>query len=91
MVESADPDSIVRWFDLTGVQRHLMVAGIFCRLYYRDGKSRYLRALTLTLSYLMNVSAHYPELAPLADLLSELDVMDASARASRAQLEAATP
>jgi aminoglycoside/choline kinase family phosphotransferase len=26
-----------RWFDLAGLQRHLKVLGIFCRLWYRDG------------------------------------------------------
>src|SRR5262249_12894860 len=28
----------LRWFDLIGVQRHIKVLGIFCRLWYRDGK-----------------------------------------------------
>src|SRR3546814_8320188 len=31
-----------RWFDLMGLQRHLKVLGIFCRLCYRDGKRGYL-------------------------------------------------
>ena len=35
-------DEFYRWFEWMGVQRHLKVAGIFARLYYRDGapKSR---------------------------------------------------
>ena len=61
--------------DLIGAQRHLKIAGIFCRLYYRDGKSDYLRDLPLTLRYLMNECEHQPELAALRNLLEDLDVM----------------
>jgi aminoglycoside/choline kinase family phosphotransferase len=46
-------DTLIRWFDLMGVQRHLKVLGIFARLYYRDGKSQYLNYLTLTLKYVL--------------------------------------
>ena len=34
-----------RWFDLIGLQRHIKVLGIFCRLWYRDGKAGYLTDL----------------------------------------------
>ena len=61
--------------DLIGAQRHLKVAGIFCRLYYRDGKSDYLRDIPLTLRYLMGECERQPELAALRDLLEDLDVM----------------
>src|SRR5574337_544820 len=36
-----------RWFDLAGLQRHIKVLGIFCRLNYRDDKAQYLRDLPL--------------------------------------------
>ena len=36
-----------RWFDLIGLQRHVKVLGIFCRLWYRDGKTQYLGDLPL--------------------------------------------
>ncbi len=51
-----------RWFDLTGLQRHLKAIGIFCRLAHRDGKTAYRAAIPQTLSYVLNVSASYPEL-----------------------------
>lgn len=54
-----------RWFDLTGVQRHLKAAGIFCRLKLRDGKSGYLNNVLPTLTYISNVSKEYPELTAL--------------------------
>ncbi len=64
-----------RWFDLMGVQRHLKVAGIFCRLYYRDGKPGYLGDIPLTLHYLTSVCTRYEELAALHGLLTDLDVV----------------
>lgn len=63
-----------RWFDLTGVQRHIKVAGIFCRLWHRDGKPGYLRDVPLTLRYLMTVGARYAETAAFVDALGALDI-----------------
>jgi aminoglycoside/choline kinase family phosphotransferase len=59
-----------RWFDFTGLQRHIKVLGLFCRLCYRDGKPRYLEDLPLVLDYVLEVCARYPELADLAALLT---------------------
>ena len=79
-----------RWFDLTGVQRHLKIAGIFCRLWHRDGKSRYLDDLPLTLAYLAEVSPRYPETESVARILDELDVARRTDAVRRAiSLEAA--
>ncbi len=64
----------LRWFDLMGVQRHLKIAGIFARLYHRDGKPAYLRDIPLTLDYLREECAPYAELKPLAELLGTLEV-----------------
>jgi len=58
-----------RWFDLTGLQRHLKVLGLFCRLWYRDGKPQYLADLPLVWHYVITVARSYDDLAPLADLL----------------------
>ena len=57
-----------RDFDLMGVQRHVKVAGIFARLWHRDGKAAYLGDIPLVLRYLLEVLPGYPELAPLARL-----------------------
>src|SRR5256885_3282729 len=61
----------LRWFDLIGVQRHLKVLGIFCRLWYRDGKPGYLPDLPLTLEYVRDTCARYPELAALGRFLEQ--------------------
>jgi aminoglycoside/choline kinase family phosphotransferase len=63
-----------RWFDLTGVQRHIKVAGIFCRLWHRDGKPGYLKDVPLTLRYLMTVGARYAETAGFVDALDALNI-----------------
>ena len=64
-------ETLLRWFDLMGVQRHLKVLGIFARLNYRDGKSQYLNDLPLTLNYVVNACEKYKELQPLKRLLEE--------------------
>ena len=63
-----------RWVDFCGVQRHLKIAGIFSRLFHRDGKPRYLRDIPLTLRYLHQVSARYPALDAISALIDELDL-----------------
>jgi len=60
-----------RWFDLMGLQRHLKASGIFARLYHRDNKAGYLQDIPLTLSYILDISSRYPELAYLHDLVKE--------------------
>ncbi len=58
-----------RTCDLMGVQRHLKVIGIFARIHYRDGKSRYLEDAPRFFTYLDQAIARNPELAELEALL----------------------
>ncbi|WP_035387020.1 aminoglycoside phosphotransferase family protein [Ferrimonas senticii] len=60
-----------RWFDLTGLQRHLKVLGIFARLHHRDGKSGYLADLPRVLQYAVEVALRYPETQALGQWLAE--------------------
>ena len=57
-----DDREFLRWFELAGLQRHLKVLGIFCRLWYRDGKREYLADLPLTLDYVRGTAVRYTEL-----------------------------
>jgi len=50
-------------FDFTGLQRHIKVLGIFCRLNYRDQKAGYMADLPRVFSYVMDVAAQYPQLS----------------------------
>ncbi|TMP16065.1 phosphotransferase [Pseudoalteromonas sp. S2721] len=72
-----------RWFDLTGVQRHLKAAGIFCRLKLRDGKSGYLNNVLPTLTYISNVSKEYPELTALGQWIEQIIIPQTKQRLTK--------
>jgi len=81
---TAGAAEFIRWFDLTGLQRHIKVLGIFARLFYRDGKPQYLKDLPRTLDYVRDTASSYAESAPFADFLAKrIDPMfnDAQQRA----------
>ena len=59
----------VEWM---GLQRHLKVLGIFCRLKHRDGKPKYSEDLPRFFAYAHKVSARYNALRPLSRLLEPL-------------------
>ena len=65
-------DVFYKWYEWMGVQRHLKVAGIFARLYHRDGKDKYRPEIPRFLNYLRRTSRRYEELAPLYALLLQL-------------------
>ncbi|MDA8364386.1 MAG: phosphotransferase [Gammaproteobacteria bacterium] len=73
-----DESLFLRWFDWMGAQRHLKAAGIFARLNHRDGKNGYLSDIPRTLGYVLDVSARYPELDALHQLLRGLGPPSAS-------------
>lgn len=56
-------------FTLCGLQRHLKVLGIFCRIHYRDHKSRYLADLPLVWTYTMQALQEIPWLQDLRMLM----------------------
>jgi N-acetylmuramate 1-kinase len=64
-----DADTFRRWFDLMGLQRHIKVLGIFCRLCYRDGKAGYLADLPRVWAYVDIVAARYSEFAAFRALM----------------------
>jgi aminoglycoside/choline kinase family phosphotransferase len=57
--------SFVQAMDWMGIQRHLKAAGIFARLYHRDGKDGYLNDIPPTLNYIVEVGALYAQMTPL--------------------------
>ena len=67
-----DFDQFYRDFEWMGIQRHLKVAGIFARLYYRDSKDKYRGEIHRFLKYLRKTSRRYGELRPLLQLITEL-------------------
>ena len=67
LVPAVSEQEFMRWFDWTGLQRHIKVLGIFARLALRDEKPRYLNDLPLVLRYTLEVAEQYPELARFSD------------------------
>jgi len=68
-----DIDAFYRDFEYMGLQRHLKILGIFCRLNYRDGKANYLGDLPTVMDYVRKTANRYSELKPLARLLDTLE------------------
>jgi aminoglycoside/choline kinase family phosphotransferase len=61
-----------RQLEWIGLQRHLKVLGIFCRLKHRDGKAKYSQDLPRFFTYATKVATRYRELQPLLALLEPL-------------------
>jgi aminoglycoside/choline kinase family phosphotransferase len=61
-----------RALEWMGLQRHLKVLGIFCRLKHRDAKPRYSTDLPRFFGYAHKVAARYNALRPLSRLLEPL-------------------
>ncbi|MBI3230509.1 MAG: phosphotransferase [Burkholderiales bacterium] len=68
-----DIDAFYRDFEFMGLQRHLKILGIFCRLNYRDGKNMYLHDLPLVLEYVRKTANRYTDLKPLLRLMDVLE------------------
>ncbi len=61
-----------RALEWMGLQRHLKVLGIFCRLKHRDGKPRYAQDLPRFFGYATRVATRYAPLKPLLRLLEPM-------------------
>jgi N-acetylmuramate 1-kinase len=61
-----------RQLEWMGLQRHLKVLGIFCRLKHRDAKPKYSQDLPRFFMYAHKVAARYTALRPLTRLLEPL-------------------
>ena len=61
-----------RALEYMGLQRHLKVMGIFCRLKHRDGKPVYATDLPRFVNYATKVALRYRPLGPLLALLEPL-------------------
>jgi N-acetylmuramate 1-kinase len=61
-----------RALEWMGLQRHLKVLGIFCRLKHRDGKPAYAEDLPRFFGYATRVAHRYAPLRPLLPLLAPM-------------------
>ena len=67
----ADFGEMYRDFEWMGLQRHLKIVGIFCRLHHRDGKPDYLACLPRVLAHIQRSAERYAELRGLSRLLAD--------------------
>lgn len=70
-----DENTIQRWFDWAGLQRHLKCVGIFHRLKIRDNKPQYLKDVPRVLGYISMVLKNYPELHDLHSLVEQASIV----------------
>ncbi|MCV2353608.1 phosphotransferase [Paucibacter sp. B2R-40] len=68
----ADFGEFWRQVEWSGLQRHLKILGLFCRLKHRDGKPAYAEDLPRFFAYAIKVSTRYVQLSPLTHLLQDL-------------------
>jgi aminoglycoside/choline kinase family phosphotransferase len=68
----ADFGEFWRQLEWMGLQRHLRILGVFCRLKHRDGKPRYAEDLPRFFGYATKVAMRYRPLAPLLPLLEPM-------------------
>jgi aminoglycoside/choline kinase family phosphotransferase len=71
LVPAYEPARFLRDFHLMGAQRHLKAAGIFCRLWLRDGKPGYLQDIPRTLGYIAALPAQQGLLGDFGDWLQQ--------------------
>ena len=69
----ADFGEFYRQLEWMGLQRHIKVLGLFCRINYRDHKPHYMKDLPRFIGYARKVAGRYRPLAPFAKLLDELE------------------
>jgi len=70
-----DPILFQKWFDWTGLQRHIKCVGIFHRLKIRDKKPQYLLDVPRVLDYIQLVLNAYPELSDLKYLVQQAQIL----------------
>ncbi|MDR6444804.1 aminoglycoside/choline kinase family phosphotransferase [Paraburkholderia terricola] len=70
-----DPDfgEFYRQLEWMGLQRHIKVLGLFCRINYRDSKPHYMKDLPRFIGYARKVAERYAPLRPFAKLLDDLE------------------
>ncbi|MEW9583097.1 aminoglycoside phosphotransferase family protein [Paraburkholderia sp. DGU8] len=69
----ADFGEFYRQLEWMGLQRHIKVLGLFCRINYRDNKPHYMKDLPRFIGYARKVAERYGPLRAFAKLLDNLE------------------
>jgi aminoglycoside/choline kinase family phosphotransferase len=70
------PDEFIRWFDVTGLQRHLKCVGIFHRLKMRDQKPSYMKDVPRVLAYIKHALKRQSDLGELKNLIEQATILE---------------
>lgn len=70
--DTVSSTQFLRWFDLTGLQRHLKNLGTFSRQHYAYGRAQYLNDLAMPLKYIREAFERYSELHCFSDFFQQL-------------------
>jgi len=65
-----DEVTFMRWFDFTGIQRHIKLLGTFAQLHHESGKEGYIEYTPLLVQYILDAASSYPELEGLVSILT---------------------
>lgn len=76
MLAKVPKERFLRWFDFTGLQRHLKNLGIFSRKFHRDNNPNYLKDLPMPFKYIQEACSRYPELQTLGSLFETLSSLN---------------
>ena len=66
---SCSESKFIETFQITALQRHLKVLGIFCRLAIRDNKKNYLQYLPTVIRYIKDSTELLPKYRPILDII----------------------
>ena len=69
-------DEFIRWFDLTGLQRHLKCVGIFHRLKIRDLKPSYMKDVPRVLAYIKHALKRQSDLGEMKNLIEQATILE---------------
>lgn len=72
LLGSVDFVTFMKWFDYTGMQRHLKAILTFARKYLRDSDEHYLQYIPRTLMYIEEVCDRYQEFALFGEWLRKI-------------------
>ncbi len=70
------PGEFIRWFDVTGLQRHLKCVGIFHRLKMRDQKPSYMKDVPRVLAYIKHALKRQSDLGELKNLIEQATILE---------------
>lgn len=71
LLDGMPKDEFERLLNITSLQRHIKVLGIFCRLSIRDGKNGYLKDLPRVINYVLDECKTDPHFSKLSNIIKK--------------------